>query len=458
MQPKLRVFEAFSGIGTQLRGIWNTGLFSVESVGVSEIDHNALLSYAAIHCGLTPALVDSFAWYPSRGIMAEQLCSANIGYDFEQGKPYNWHSPRLPDKQLRKYWLAHKLSGNVGDISKLDTLPAMDLLTFSFPCQDISKAGKQKGLGEGTRSGLVWEIVRLLTRAKQRQELPKFLLLENVKNLVSKQNIDAFNALNDIFRQLGYNAYWHILNAEDCGIPQNRERVFGMYIRQDIDTKQFSFPKPFGTPLSMQHFLDPPETVVEHYKMTAEKLDRFLCNTPTLDMRKRILGTCHYSNNIHKCTRELVYNTCCSAPTLLASMYKVAPFVLVLRDTKTRPRQFSFPPELSKFYQHISLRIEGYEPIAEELDICAEDILVYRLTPRACWRLMGMTDEDIEKCIALGTADALLRKQAGNGIVTTCISLIMEHLYKAQYNNTYICTDESINNGHDDFAVMLNSV
>ena len=119
----------------------------------------------------------------------------------------------------------------------------MDLLQ---PCQDFSVAGKQKGLidenGNQTRSGLLLEVQRLLEVAKLEGTLPKYLMLENVKNLVGKQFKSDFDKWLEYLDNLGYNNYWQVLNAKDYGVPQNRERVFVVSIRKDIE-KDFIFPK-----------------------------------------------------------------------------------------------------------------------------------------------------------------------------------------------------------------------
>jgi DNA (cytosine-5)-methyltransferase 1 len=113
--------------------------------------------------------------------------------------------------------------GNLGDVSKVDekTFPHCDFLTYSFPCQDISISGVQRGIEKGTRSGLLYEVERIVEHNK-----PKFLLMENVKNLVSKNHIKKFNDYIEKLNSLGYGSAWMVLNGADFGCPQNRERVF----------------------------------------------------------------------------------------------------------------------------------------------------------------------------------------------------------------------------------------
>ena len=129
----------------------------------------------------------------------------------------------------RAYSILHNVpeSKNLGDITKIDVskLPTdIDLLTYGFPCQDISVAGRGKGLvheGTQTRSGLVWDAHKIIEATK-----PKIAICENVKNLVGKKFTAEFKAILDNLEELGYTNYWQVLNACDYGIPQNREREY----------------------------------------------------------------------------------------------------------------------------------------------------------------------------------------------------------------------------------------
>lgn len=146
---------------------------------------------------------------------------------------------------------------NLGDVTKVNTgeLPPIDLITYGFPCQDISLAGKQKGLfnedGTQTRSGLFFEALRIIEETQ-----PKVAIAENVKNLVSKKFKPQFEIVLDSLDKAGYNNYWQVLNAKDYGIPQNRERVFIVSIRKDIDNGCFKFPEPFELKLRLKDMLD----------------------------------------------------------------------------------------------------------------------------------------------------------------------------------------------------------
>ena len=186
----LRVIELFSGIGSQTQALKDEQI-EHEVIAISEIDKYAITSYEAMH-GVTD---------------------------------------------------------NLGNILDIKELPSCDLLTYSFPCQDISMAGRQAGLSVGTRSGLLYEVERLLLVAKAQGLLPKYLLLENVKNLVGKMYKEDFNLWLQKLSELGYTNYWQVLNAKDYNLPQSRERVFVVSILDNNEPYIFPTAVPLTTKL-----------------------------------------------------------------------------------------------------------------------------------------------------------------------------------------------------------------
>jgi DNA (cytosine-5)-methyltransferase 1 len=212
----LRLIELFAGIGSQTQALTNIGI-AHKVVAISEIDKYAIQSYEAMH-----------------------------------GK-----------------------ANNLGDIRKIEELPDADLWTYSFPCQDISVAGKGAGIKEGTRSGLLFEVERLLRVALEKGTLPKYLLLENVKNLVSKKFKADFDKWLDFLAELGYTNYWKVLNAKDYGIPQNRERVFCVSIRGKHEP--FVFPKPKELTICLRDMID--EMVDEKFYLKESTIRSILRST-----------------------------------------------------------------------------------------------------------------------------------------------------------------------------------
>lgn len=155
----------------------------------------------------------------------------------------------------------------------------MDFITYGFPCQDISNAGKQKGFtdenGNRTRSGLFFEALRIIEDFQ-----PKFAIAENVKALTSKKFTEEFKTVLESLEEAGYNNYWQVLNAKDYGIPQNRERVFIISIRKDID-KGFTFPAPIPLELRLKDLLE--DEVDEKYYLSEKMLEKLTYNENVKD-------------------------------------------------------------------------------------------------------------------------------------------------------------------------------
>jgi len=150
------------------------------------------------------------------------------------------------DKTAAKaYSLIHNVSEdlNLGDIINVDEtkLSDFDLMTYGFPCQDISALGDMKGLtdkeGNLTRSGLFFEAMRIAKYKK-----PKYMIAENVRMLASKKFKNDLEAMLKLLESLGYNSYWKVLNSKDYGIPHSRNRIYIVSIRKDVDNGDFEFP------------------------------------------------------------------------------------------------------------------------------------------------------------------------------------------------------------------------
>ena len=226
----MKYLSLFSGIGAPEKALDRLGI-DYELVGYSEIDKYASKAYCAVH-----------------GV----------------------------DESL-----------NLGDITKIDekALPKdIDLITYGFPCQDISVAGKGKGLfnedGTKTRSGLFFDALRIIEATQ-----PKIAIAENVKNLVGKKFEQQFALILECLESVGYNNYWQVLNAKDYGIPQNRARVFIVSIRKDVDDGQFKFPEPFPLHLRLKDVLE--DEVDEKFYLSDEQTAR-ITNSTFAQERDRI--------------------------------------------------------------------------------------------------------------------------------------------------------------------------
>lgn len=579
----LRLVELCSGIGAQAKGLEHTGLFQVESVATADLDKEVVVSYAAIHCGLTNELIESYENYPSKEEMAAELTAKRLGYDFKNDKPYDWYKlSRKKDKTkgIEKYWLADYLSHNLGDMMQIDALPDCDFLTYSCPCTDLSIAGHQEGLKwtckdcghtydpaaysveerylcpvcgskhvKSTRSGLLYEVERLLVTAKQNGSLPKYLLMENVDALVSKKYIDSFNNWLERLENLGYHSYYHVINAKNAGVPQNRKRIFVFSILKEIDTGKFSFPVPFDNGIRLKDVLE--NTVEERYYLSDEKVASFLGNLiktedeDTVSIKQAtkdgyikcdLPGVADLSYPESTTRRGRVQENGTVSPTLTAAQTGICklektnevlqvgniaegksgwenpqtgriystegcsptlntcnggghePKILIGCDKSHNSPQIierancitakedrgisNHRAEGTAVIEKIGninpsgkgingnvLGENGLAPtlttnkgegpkiaISSDTSYITPYIRIRKLTPKECHRLMGFDDIDVNRCKAVGMSDAQGYKQAGNSIVTNVISLIAEHFYKAQYDESYECLDEKMAN------------
>ena len=190
-------------------------------------------------------------------------------------------------------------------------------------CQSFSVAGKQEGgdEGSGTRSSLMWNTVEIVEECK-----PKYVLWENVKNVLSKRHRHNFDKYLNKMSNLGYRNYYQVLNAKDYGIPQNRERVFVISIREDID-QEFCFPSKMELNLKLKDMLE--DNVEDKYYLSEDKVRQLVVNcNGVLDLNKKVVGTCHPKNDLSHCQRDIVYSGFKDSSTLTATMYKDAPKVI----------------------------------------------------------------------------------------------------------------------------------
>ena len=219
---KIRLIELFAGIGSQAKALENLGA-DFEHHRVIEIDKYAMKSYNAIH-----------------------------GTNFETSDICNIHAADLDITETEKYCY---------------------IVCYSFPCQDISGAGLGKGLdkGSGTRSGLLWEVERILDEC---ENLPQVLIMENVPLLIGKKHIGNFQKWRAKLEQLGYSNYVQLLNAKDYGIPQNRNRCFMVSI---LGEYFYQFPKKQKLELRLKDMLE--DEVDEKYYLSDEQIQFFVANT-----------------------------------------------------------------------------------------------------------------------------------------------------------------------------------
>ena len=314
MTEQISMIELFSGVGAQERALRQFGL-PYEVKHTCDCDKDAVLSYAAMRWDLEKEM-ETFN-FPSQEQMIEELQAKNLGYDFQKKK--HTITTRTPIEKLKQYYIADKLSKNLGDISKVERLPYADFYTYSYPCTDLSVAGKGEGMVnkcdkcdhtwpinfekpsannicpkcgnidiKSTRSGLLGQVQRLLTVSHAEGTLPKYLLLENVKNLVGKKFKPQFDAWLNWLDLIGYNTYYQVVNGKHYGVPQNRERVLAISIRKDVDANGFIFPETIPLTTRLKDVLE--KNVDEKYYLPDDRIEKIL-NSTFVQEKKRIQTT-----------------------------------------------------------------------------------------------------------------------------------------------------------------------
>jgi len=359
----IKIFEAFAGYGSQRMALRNIGV-PFESVGVSEIEGDVLLSYACIHTDFLNLRAQIDNHVPeNKEEMIEYLQSINVPLDY---KTFENKAAKLKLDKLKDMYLANILIKNYGDIRCIDPMkiPDFDLFTYSFPCQDISVAGYQHGLdaGSGTRSSLLWECCKII-EAKR----PKYLMMENVKNLVGQNHRQNFQAFIEYLERLGYKNSWQVLNARNYGTAQNRERVFCISI---LGEGAYVFPKQQVLKHHLYDYLE--NNVAQSFYLRKgnpidSKIDQ--CVSYCLDANYWKGVTMHEFFEKHK--RQLVTD---------------------------------YVDKEGRYYARL-------------------------LTPREAWRLMGCSDADFDKASQIISNTSLYR-QAGNSIVVSVLEAIFSQLFR----------------------------
>lgn len=421
---KLRVLELFAGIGACSKALEKLGI-EHEIVEAVEIDKYAVKSFNAIH-----------------------------NTNFEPQDITTW------DKDIE-----------------------VDLIMHGSPCQDFSLAGLQAGgdEGSGTRSSLMYETIRIVKKLK-----PKYVIWENVKNLLSKKHRHNFDSYLKIMESLGYANYYQVLNAKDYGIPQNRERVFTISIRNDIE-KQFIFPGKQELKLKLKDMLE--DNVDEKYYLSDKMInycmgvnqkeskfprkERFL---QSLDMtNNREIATTISTNAGNRPIDNFVIDNRNMKEKLcdkLIEENKVKEYDVIrhsysnsrMKEWETRNiEKNNEVPTLDTRCDCLGVAIknntkQGYlmaypgdgvytntstkrgtvqkEMIQtlttfQDKGVVMNDLRIRKLTPKECWRLMGFDDEDFEKASQVNS-NAQLYKQAGNSIVVNVLMAIFNELLKKE--------------------------
>lgn len=401
IKNKIRLIELFAGVGSQAMALRDLGA-DFESYRVVEFDKYAIKSYNAIHGTNFPTI-------DIRDIHCEDL--------------------GIVDKQNVTY-----------------------LLTYSFPCQDLSKAGKQRGMtkGSGTRSGLLWEVERILNECKDKDSLPQVLLMENVPDVIGSKNYEDFMKWYAALENMGYQSYYKVLNAKNYGIPQNRERCFMVSILGDYN---YTFPKPISLRLKLKDMLE--ESVDKKYYISNSKIESLLTTNFNCSKFENVVQD-KYGISSTLCARYYKDPKCIVVGTTGISKYEssnriyspkgISPTINTMQGGNLQPKVAV--KENTK--QGYALATEGDsinleqpnsktrrgrvgKQVAQTLTTsCNQGVLgngtrIRKLTPKECWRLMGFKDSDFEKAEKVNS-NTQLYKQAGNSIVKQVLMAIFKQM------------------------------
>lgn len=387
----IRLIELFAGYGSQYLALKYL-CTNVKHYKICEWATKSIQAYNDLH------IQDYFDY--SGDLSDDNILKALV----ELGVSINYNEPatreQLKRQNFRKIYNNIIATNNLvniqnakGEYFKIVDKDQYDyIMTYSFPCQDLSLAGKGKGMADtSTRSGMLWEVERILNELKTTNSLPQILLMENVPQVHGFDNVEYFNKWQLALENMGYKNYFQDLIATDYGIPQTRNRCFMVSILGDYS---YNFPKPKPLKLKLKDLLE--NEVDEKYYLS----DRQIKDIQSWNTYEKPL------ENMEKIDKTNI------SPTLTTrSGAYAAGMILVKNATK-------IGKEVSDTLQTTSK--EG---------VCYNDLKIRKLTPLECFRLMGVEDEDYYK-IAKNQSNSSLYHLAGDSIVVNVLIAIFKELIK----------------------------
>ena len=365
-----------------------------------------------------------------------------VDFLYKKGISSNYNEPmtleqinRLSETQLKTILKNIAITNNLVNIQQVKgkDLNIVDkdeycyIFTYSFPCQDLSLAGKGKGMSDtSTRSGMLWEVERILTECENK---PQILLMENVVQVHGEGNTEDFNKWQLKLESLGYKNYWEDLIATDYGIPQTRNRCFMISILGDYS---YSFPPKQPLKLKLKDMLE--DNVDEKYYLS-DKMIQYISNDNekwTGNNGEALINKTYASTlNTNEGSRR------CDASNYISEELKEN-YNLKMHKTLKETLETNNMPKETNMIDAYNRNIRSDElsnSITTRVDASNNtyvavkniDLRIRKLTPKECFRLMGVKDEDYEKC-AKNQSNASLYHLAGDSIVTNCLCAIFKEL------------------------------
>lgn len=409
----IRLIELFGGIGSQAKALENLGA-NFERWRLCEWAIPSIRSYAAIHEGWRG---ESGRW---KEATMEDLLKRTNGVSSDYNQPLSEEGrKRLGRKALEELCGAmdacNDFCPNVSEIHPSDLSIEKEgerehcyVLTYSFPCQDLSQAGKLAGMekGSGTRSGLLWEVERLLGELKEAESRPDVILMENVPGVCGYRNLKPWNEWLDRLEELGYSNYWAKVNAKDHGIPQNRLRVFMVSVLGDYG---YRFPKKKNLEKRLRDYLeeDPPPK----YDLSQQIIETMLYGES-----KRFKRSQDFMHSLRNGKKGI-------ACTIKAkSSYDSSWTILVKNATKKGYLEAEEGDGIdcgTRMQYHRGTVQSGMsQTIKTTIEIATQsEGKLRKLTPLECMRLMGFSDKDEQAMRSIGMSDSAIYHCAGDSIV-----------------------------------------
>ena len=495
----IRLIECFAGYGSQALSLKYLGV-KFEHHRICEWAVKSIQAYKDLH------MTDDNTDY-SKDLSYDEV----VDYLYSKGISSNYNEP-MTREQIARFGSARTVYNNIiatnnlvsvcnvkgEDLGIVDTDKYTYLLTYSFPCQDLSMAGQRKGMGKdsGTRSGLLWEVERILSECENK---PQILLMENVPEVVGEKNKKHFSEWIKRLDELGYNSKWQIINGTDFGMPQNRKRCFMVSV---LGNYYYTFPNPTGCELRLKDLLE--QNVDEKYYLSQNIVEYFVRHTeeckekgngfkfePTYGdgiakcittragarMDDNFIYRCDCVGNMtsgkwekinESCRR--VYSTEQASPTITTCAggnqeVKILEPILVggFGDKKSNggtqlyQQDRVYSTESVAMCHCASIPSGSYNYLVEEATALDEqngylrkdgtvgtivtdgsspkhnnrvvlpNARVRKLTPRECFRLMGVKDEDFDK-VAQNQSNSILYHLAGDSIITNCLMAIFKEM------------------------------
>ncbi len=279
---------------------------------------------------------------------------------------------------VKSFNAIHNTNFEPQDISSWNKNVKVDLIMHGSPCQDFSLAGKQAGgdKDSGTRSSLMYETLRIVEKLR-----PRYVVWENVKNILSKKHKHNFDAYLEKLKELGYSNYYQVLNSNDYGIPQNRERVFTISV---LGNHKFEFPQKQELKLRLKDLLE--DSVDKKYYLNNETIDNIILNN-----------------------QDTIEN--------------------IIKNNNKRAKHQQELLQSKEICRCIPAGTHGSTPHLLKTVVSENPLKIRKLTAKECWRLMGFNDEEFEKAEKVNS-NTQLYKQAGNSIVVNVLTTIFKELLK----------------------------